>query len=620
LSFDINWLRRLIVDEKRYSSKDIDYFPAAILDVYRGIATIETKYANLFQSGDPIGIACGEGNRFLGTVIDSWADILTVVLDRDINTCGEFIKIFDYEPMIGYDLQLKLLDYISRDRDTDIDVANESAIELFLGRKSFGELKFVEIGNVRDVRDGFKLDESQRRVVEAALALDRDEILLVVGPPGTGKTRVIAKIAHELSLRGEKTLIASHTNRAVDNAVELLPIDRTLRVGRPEKVLEHVKPYLLSFRARQRTGEELRSIENEIDSIIRGLRKSKDYLKTSKDEYEISIYRGIVRKLKDMLGDLCRKRGDLIRRAAIDLVNNVSIIGSTLIKSQLPPLLGVHFNTIIIDEASQSSILLALLSMVKGSKWIVVGDHKQLLPIFKSVDDISTHENLSAFVHLLNKYPNRTLWLENHYRSNYMIIDFVSRNIYGGRIRPTEICKHHVLRLVKKPRPGFGFLDPEKPVVFVHIDGLETPSNRSRYNAEEIKIVRESVGELVRCGVDPNDIGVISPYRAQRDMIAEELNKHKLGVEVSTVDSFQGREKSVIVFSITATTKSGLRFVADEHRINVAFTRARYKLIVIGNGRSICRYAKNTLLYKFLEYTYNLKTIWSYREGKWMVV
>jgi len=537
-------------------------------------------------------------------------------LKKGVAIDEESIRVFDYEPLIGYDLQLKLLDYISGGH-ADIDIANTRALELFIKNLSFEGLRFVNIGNARDVRNGFTLDKSQTKAVEAALALDKNELLLIVGPPGTGKTRVIAKIAYELSSKGEKVLIASHTNRAVDNAIELLPVNMTLRVGRPEKVLDTVQPYLLGPRARQEAGEKLLSIENEIMKMIASLREYRDDLNRSRNDFEKEKYREIIKKVKDGLRDLYVERGELIKDFSESLIDNVKIIGSTLIKSQLPPLIGVYFDTVIIDEASQASLLLALLSMVKGFKWVIVGDHKQLLPIFKSVNNASIQEDLSTFVYLRNKYPYRSLWLENHYRSNYLIIDFVARNVYEGKIHPVDECKNRMLKLMKKPR--YEFLDADKPVVFVHVDGEEAFESRSRYNIKEIDVVREAVKELINCGVSRDNIGVISPYRAQRNRIANEFNRVGIEhVEIGTVDAFQGREKDVIMLSVTATSKSGLKFASDEHRLNVAFTRPRYKLIVVGNGKSIYRYAKNTLLYKFLEYVYRLKSIWDYKEGKWL--
>ena len=150
----------------------------------------------------------------------------------------------------------------------------------------------------------------------------------------------------------------------------------------------------------------------------------------------------------------------------------------------------------------------------------------------------------------------------------------------------------------------------EKPVVFIHVGGEEERDGRSKFNSKEIEVCDELVREL-RKYLSPEKIGVISPYVAQIKRIAERVK----GVEVNTVDAFQGREKDVIIFSVTSTGK--MDFVSNPNRLNVAFTRARKKLIVIGNGRAMYR-SKGSMLYKFLEYVYELNGIYDWEKGEWL--
>ncbi|MEM4318136.1 MAG: ATP-binding protein [Candidatus Nitrosocaldus sp.] len=151
--------------------------------------------------------------------------------------------------------------------------------------------------------------------------------------------------------------------------------------------------------------------------------------------------------------------------------------------------------------------------------------------------------------------------------------------------------------------PDMEFLNPNLPVVFIHIDGREDVENGgSRSNYAEVNAIVKIVYALIEHGVNSSEIGVITPYRAQRNKIREALSS-KEEIEVNTVDSFQGREKDVIIFSITST--EDLTFVEDENRLNVAFTRAKKKLIVIGNINSIKREEQRRslpLLSNFLEY------------------
>ena len=270
----------------------------------------------------------------------------------------------------------------------------------------------------------------------------------------------------------------------------------------------------------------------------------------------------------------------------------------------------------IIDEASQASITLALLAMVKGKKWVIVGDHKQLLPIFKTVKSLEERIALSAFTSLKNKYEHRHLWLQIHYRSHPKIIGFSAKYVYENKIKPAKVCSTRVLRLNCEPR--LKFLIPQKPVVFVHVKGKSKKVNKSKQNVKEVEVIYEIVKELINCGVSASSIGVITPYRVQRKIILNKLSeiKSEKRIEVDTVDAFQGREKNVIIYSITDTDMSD--FSTDPHRLNVAFTRARSKLIVVGNADDVRNKAGGTLLYDFLKYCYREESVYDWEQKTWL--
>jgi predicted DNA helicase len=563
-----------------------------VIDVTEDTITIECK-TSIFEEGDVLGYIKGGRIEPLGVVL-SGGKFITIALRKPIDLReGDVLEICECEVLVGYDLQLELIKKIKHNELSEFE---KKAVEHVLGTYSLGGLRRIKPIDVLDVREKYRLDESQLEAVEYALGLRDGEYLLIIGPPGTGKTRVIAKIAYELYRRGERVLITSHTNRAVDNALELLPVDISLRVGRPEKVLPDIRPYLLSYKARTRLGAELKDLENEIASV----KKTIYWLYDLKDEMRkagrLNEYRNKLRILQSNLKKLCERRNSMLRNECEKLVKAAKIVGSTLIKSQLPPLASETFDMVLIDECSQASLTLALLGMIKAKKWILVGDHKQLLPIFKTLKDKKIQETLSAFCYMLNKYKERVVWLRKHYRSNYEIIGFSSRYIYGGKIVPVEDCRKIKLNIKNYPR-DMEYLNPDIPVVFLHVNSVESVrEDGSRFNDIEAKIAVRIVKVLKNLNVKSEDIGVITPYRAQRDYIKEILGDDN--VEVNTVDSFQGREKAVIIFTITSTRD--MTFVEDENRLNVAFTRARRKLIVIGNVNSIRK--EHKLLSTFLTY------------------
>ncbi len=612
--------------------------PATVVDLSGSIATLEFRgragAVFSLEPGDVLGYVRGGRVSCLGTVLDKSGGNVTVLVPDSVSldlSSGQGIEVVDYEFLMSYDLQLSLLTKLRAGSGptpnarfgqgftyVDVTVYNDYPVKLFAGGVRYGELRFSNPRTELDVRDGFRLNDSQLRAVRAALGLSDNELLLIVGPPGTGKTRVIAKIAYELASEGEKVLITSHTNRAVDNAIELLPLETALRVGRPEKVLKSIRPYLLSYRYRMRLGERLTRLEEEISKYLSELRSiSKYLLRKSRDATAQHMLKERIRRWKERLRELLKERSDLIREAVKDLVDEVKVIGSTLIKSQLYPLKDLHFDTAIIDEASQASISLALLAMVKARKWVIVGDHNQLLPIFKYSNVKEDPGKLSAFKNLLDKYGCRSLWLTTHYRSNSQIIGFSAEYVYEGRIKPHESCANKKLTL--PIRPSINALTPEKPVVFIHVRSKEEFSleggSPSKANRVEAEVVRDLVRELLRCGVEPEEIGVITPYRAQRALISELLKNDK--IEVNTVDAFQGREKDVIVYSVTATEK--LSFAAERNRLNVALTRARLKLIVVGNGKAIVTSKDSGLLKEFIKYCLKLRSIYDWNKKKWIV-
>lgn len=609
----LKYLEGLLSKERREERKRVlrDRVPAEVVDIdtVNNIVTFECIFNPGFKEGDVIGYVNHGIIEHVGTVINE-GRILTVSLyKKPAFKEGQKLELCNTEVLVGYDLQLEL---IHRIKENQLDSFEELAIScVFSKDRKMGGLKYVQLREAKDVKKGFFLDESQRRAVKAILGLGEGELLLIIGPPGTGKTRVIAKAAYELMNMGKRVLITSHTNRAVDNALEILPVEYALRVGRPEKVLPGLRQYLLSYKARTALGYKLRKLESEILRRRKVIKKSHELVDNWREVGDYVRYNQALNRLrlfKKQLKDLYNERNAMLRAENARLVGEARIIGSTLIKSQLPPLDGEKFDYVIVDECSQASVTLALLGMTKASRWVLVGDHKQLLPVFQTVKDKSLQKQLSAFTYLLDKYDHRKLWLRYHYRSNSKIIGFSQKYIYNGEIAPVESCNKIKLEL-SRHHVSMKFLDPDIPVVFIHVDGMEVVERGgSRVNKAEARVVAEIVSALKELSVKSTNIGIITPYRAQRDHIKEIIMDES--IEVNTVDSFQGREKDVIIFSVVST--KDLSFVEDENRLNVAFTRAKKKLIVIGNVSGISEY--EGLLSKFVAYVRNLNGFFEWRE------
>jgi superfamily I DNA and/or RNA helicase len=205
----------------------------------------------------------------------------------------------------------------------------------------------------------------------------------------------------------------------------------------------------------------------------------------------------------------------------------------------------------------------------------------------------------------MNRYRKFSQWLEWHYRCNDRIIEFSKRHIYDNKISIHPSCKSITLE-----SNATGYLNREEPAVFIDVTGVEEYEGGSRLNDSETDLIVKILGDLDESKINPSEIGVISPYRAQCRAIKAKHGRSR--VDVTTVDSFQGREKDVIIFSATSTRD--LSFVEDANRINVAFTRARRKLIVVANERSVRGHA--SLLRKYIEYVGENNAYYSYNHGK----
>ncbi|RZN63652.1 MAG: hypothetical protein DSO07_11415 [Thermoproteota archaeon] len=233
-------IRELLRREREVEKREAyeDRVRARVLDVTEDLVTLECSFP-MFREGDIIGHITQEGDvKPIGSVLAE-GTVITVGTNREIGLEeGQPVDLCKGEVLVGYDLQISLIDRILND---ELDDLERDAVLCLFGGGNTGSGKRISLSDKLDSTGKIELDESQIEAVERILGLGDGELLIVVGPPGTGKTRVIAKAALELRKRGERVLITSHTNRAVDNALEALPVEISLRVGRPEKVLKEDK-------------------------------------------------------------------------------------------------------------------------------------------------------------------------------------------------------------------------------------------------------------------------------------------------------------------------------------------------------------------------------------------
>lgn len=389
-----------------------------------------------------------------------------------------------------------------------------------------------------------ELNQEQEQAVKAAL--ESDTFHLIHGPPGTGKTRTLARLAQVCLDRGERVLVVCPTNVALDRLLIYLMklgVSDLLRIG------------------------SIQSISEEFSSAVERLSKPHTLLRNLASS--------------GMGTNAFRNR-----------VNRSPLVGATAYQCSAHPLFSSQrFDRVIVDEAGQLDEPSTLGPLALAGRFALGGDHLQLPPIVLSradTADQATGLEQSLFERLFRSCPTaRVSRLRTQYRMNTEIQEIPSRVFYEGALVASPDAATRRLnidsRLSDDPEIG-RIIDPDQPVVFVDIPGRDSAKARP----EEALIACKIVERLVRLGVPASEIGVITPYRAQQAMIRSGLNHGRPGdsTSVDTVDRFQGGEKEVIILSL-ARSDGVTSFLADRKRLNVSLSRARSKLILLGNAATL---------------------------------
>ena len=445
-------------------------------------------------------------------------------------------------------------------------VNDESSVSNYIYSKILGhnveEKKFkYQIPNELNVKGLPQLNHSQKEGIEKAI---NSPLFLIQGPPGTGKTVTSAAIVYHLAnLDVGKILVCAPSNIAADQLSE-----------KNEKIGLKVVRVCAKSRESISTRVEHLSLHNQLRKL-EGKKEYKRFFEMLKKKEE----EGNVLSNKDH-----EKYKKLKKKAEEEIINECQVVVTTCISSFDKRLNSFRFPIVLIDEATQACESECILPLLHGAKHaIIVGDHCQLGPVVLCKNAAKAGLKMSLFERLV-KLKIKPHMLQVQYRMHPKLSEFPSNTFYDGNLQNGVNSDERIYFNVNFPWPNV-----KKPTFFYHIVGKEefSASGTSYLNREEADFIEVIVKTLLKCTVKPEQIGIITPYEGQRCYIVSRMLKNcaSTEIEVSSVDSFQGREKDYIIMScVRSNNHHGIGFLDDPRRLNVSLTRARYGLILVGNA------------------------------------
>jgi ATP-dependent RNA/DNA helicase IGHMBP2 len=457
------------------------------------------------------------------------------------------------------------------------------------------------------------LNESQQLAVKKILAAN--EIAVVHGPPGTGKTTTLVQAVKALIVQDhQKILVVAPSNTAVDLLSEKLSEAgvNVLRVGNPARVSERLNDLTLDSKmAGHARMKEIKNLKKQANEYKNMAHKYKRQFGKSEREQRKALFDEAHRIMKEVTNSEQYIIDDVVSRA--------QVITATPVGANHYTVRNVKYRTVVIDEAGQALEPACWIPILKGQKVVLAGDHFQLSPTIKS--DEAARNGLANT--LLEKnavlYPEGVVLLEEQYRMHESIMRFSSQIFYEDRLRAHESVKSRLL------------FPADLPVTFIDTAGCgfdEQLDGTSSTNPEEAAFLfrhfSRLVSDLEKQGyTDKNfpTVAIISPYKQQIAVLADQL-KHApdlqpyvSNISVNTIDSFQGQERDIVYISMTRSNPEGtIGFLSDIRRMNVAMTRARKKLVVIGDSATLSVLPFYSSFVSYAEELDGYKSAWEFAE------
>lgn len=449
------------------------------------------------------------------------------------------------------------------------------------------------------------LNETQLRAVQ--FALSAHDVAVLHGPPGTGKTTTVVELIRQAVRRGEKVLACAPSNLGVDNIFERLLAagEKAVRLGHPARVLPELRDHTLDL-----------LVERHPDvKLARKLAREANSLRDAASKYtRAKPAPGARQEMRAEARQLLTDARRIEAMAVQQVLDQATVLCSTTTGLDSEVLGQRRFDLAVVDEACQTTEPGCWIPLLRSERLVLAGDHCQLPPTVLSPEAEREGFAISMLERLMDAdAENLSRQLTIQYRMHEQIMTFSSAEFYGGSLIADSTVQSHLLSDL--PCVEQTALTTT-PLVYLDTAGagydeeLE-PNGESRWNPQEADVVCRCVEELTSAGLAAQQIAVIAPYAAQVRHLRERLAIP--GLEVDTVDGFQGREKEVVVVSLVRSNTDGeIGFLADVRRMNVALTRARRKLIVIGDSATVARHPFYSRLVQYFEQAGAYRTVWEF--------
>lgn len=549
---------------------------------------------------------------------------------NNASTASKSLSYFPVTGMVSYaDNDRMVVTLPDNGMVTSIQTAEQVGVQLFFDETSY-RLMFDALDRVMNAKDNrlaylrnlfdstsqtaecFSFDDirfpwlNDLQAEAVNKVLKAKDVMVVHGPPGTGKTTTLVEAIYETLKRESQVLVCAQSNMAVDWISERL-VDRgvnVLRIGNPTRVNDK----MLSFTYERRF--ESHPDYPQLWAIRKALRQLKQHRKAAGSGFHQKVER------------LQERATELEIRIKAQLFGEARVIASTLTGASNRLLMGQKYQTLFIDEAAQALEAACWIAIRKVHRVVLAGDHCQLPPTIKSIAALKGGLDKTLMQRIVENKPEVVTMLGMQYRMNDQIMRFSSDWFYHGKVQSAPAIKYRGILDYDVPIQWIDTAEQAENAHFIEESASDAPTYQEHFVGESFGRINEDEAKLTLSTLEQYfnkigkqrlldeavDVGIISPYRAQVQYLRRLIKKRPFFkpfrhlISVNTVDGFQGQERDVILISLVRANEDGqIGFLRDLRRMNVAMTRARMKLIILGHVPTLVRHPFYKKLYDYTQ-------------------